>query len=126
MANLIDKMEFIAQSTYCKKLEELNVSELHLALGQAVMGEYSDNWKKSKAKHNSARRAYYFSAEFLMGRMIFNNLFCLGILGDVTKLLAKKGIDINMLEDVEDPLDTYAHVWTSMLLEIPIVPSFLV
>lgn len=102
MANLIDKMEFIAQSTYCKKLEELNVSELHLALGQAVMGEYSDNWKKSKAKHNSARRAYYFSAEFLMGRMIFNNLFCLGILGDVTKLLAKKGIDINMLEDVED------------------------
>ena len=37
-----------------------------------------------------------------MGRMMYNNLYCLGILEDVTKLLKKKGIDINVFEDIDD------------------------
>ncbi|MGN0502090.1 MAG: glycogen phosphorylase, partial [Ruminococcus sp.] len=96
MGNIMEKLELTAQSMYCKKVEELTPSELHLSLGKAVMGEIADNWAKSKAKHNSERRAYYFSAEFLMGRMMYNNLYCLGILEDVTKMLKKKGIDINV------------------------------
>ena len=98
----MEKLELTAQSMYCKKVEELNASELHLALGKAVMGEIAPDWSKSKAKHNKARRAYYFSAEFLMGRMMYNNLYCLGILEDVTKLLKKKGIDINVFEEIDD------------------------
>ena len=42
------------------------------------------------------------SAEFLMGRMMYNNLYCLGILDEVKKLLKKKGIDINVFEDIDD------------------------
>ena len=102
MGNIMEKLELTAQSMYCKKVEELNASELHLALGKAVMGEIAPDWSKSKAKHNKARRAYYFSAEFLMGRMMYNNLYCLGILEDVTKLLKKKGIDINVFEEIDD------------------------
>ena len=98
----MEKLELTAQSMYCKKVEELTASELHLALGKAVMGEIAPNWAKSKAKHNSERRAYYFSAEFLMGRMMYNNLYCLGILDEVTKLLKKKGIDINVFEEIDD------------------------
>ena len=102
MSNIMEKLELTAQSMYCKKIEELTASELHLALGKAVMGEIASNWAKSKAKHNSERRAYYMSAEFLMGRMMYNNLYCLGILDEVKKLLKKKGIDINVFEDIDD------------------------
>ncbi len=102
MSNIMEKLELTAQSMYCKKIEDLTASELHLALGKAVMGEIAPNWAKSKAKHNSERRAYYMSAEFLMGRMMYNNLYCLGILDEVKKLLKKKGIDINVFEDIDD------------------------
>lgn len=102
MSNIMEKLELTAQSMYCKKIDELTASELHLALGKAVMGEIAPNWAKSKAKHNSERRAYYMSAEFLMGRMMYNNLYCLGILDEVKKLLKKKGIDINVFEDIDD------------------------
>ncbi|MDO4829852.1 MAG: glycogen/starch/alpha-glucan phosphorylase [Clostridia bacterium] len=102
MGNIMEKLELTAQSMYCKKVEELTPAELHLSLGKAVMGEIAPNWENSKAKHNSNRRAYYFSAEFLMGRMMYNNLYCLGILDDVKKLLKKKGIDINVFEDIDD------------------------
>ena len=102
MSNIMEKLELTAQSMYCKKIEELTPSELHLSLGKAVMGEIADNWEASKAKHNSERRAYYFSAEFLMGRMMYNNLYCLGILDDVKKMLKKKGVDINVFEDIDD------------------------
>ena len=102
MGNIMEKLELTAQSMYCKKIEELTASELHLALGKAVMGEIAPDWAASKAKHNSERRAYYMSAEFLMGRMMYNNLYCLGILDEVKKLLKKKGIDINVFEDIDD------------------------
>ena len=102
MGNIMEKLELTAQSMCCKKIEELTASELHLALGKAVMGEIAPDWAASKAKHNSERRAYYMSAEFLMGRMMYNNLYCLGILDEVTKLLKKKGIDINVFEDIDD------------------------
>ncbi len=102
MANIMEMLELTAQSMYCKTVPELTASELHLALGKAVMGEIAPNWAKSKAKHDSERRAYYFSAEFLMGRMMYNNLYCLGVLEDVTKMLKKKGIDINVFEDIDD------------------------
>ena len=102
MGNIMEKLELTAQSMYCKTVEELTASELHLALGKAVMGEIAPNWAKSKAKHNSQRRAYYFSAEFLMGRMMYNNLYCLGILEEITKQLKKKGIDINTFEEIDD------------------------
>ncbi|MBQ1436992.1 MAG: glycogen/starch/alpha-glucan family phosphorylase, partial [Ruminococcus sp.] len=102
MGNIMEKLELTAQSMYCKSVEELTPSELHLSLGKAVMGEIAPDWAKSKAKHNSKRRAYYFSAEFLMGRMMYNNLYCLGILEDVTKLLKKKGVDINVFEEIDD------------------------
>ncbi len=102
MGNIMEKLELTAQSMYCKQVEELTPSELHLALGKAVMGEIAPNWEASKAKHNNNRRAYYFSAEFLMGRMMYNNLYCLGILEEVKKLLKKRGVDINVFEDIDD------------------------
>ena len=36
MSNIMEKLELTAQSMYCKKIEELTPSELHLSLGKAV------------------------------------------------------------------------------------------
>lgn len=100
--SIIENLELTAQNEYCKTLKELSPAELHLCLGRAMMGEIAPVWEKSKKKHASKRRAYYFSAEFLMGRMIYNNLYCMGILDSTKKLLKTKGVDINVFEDIDD------------------------
>lgn len=99
---VLDKLELTAKTDYCKTIEELSVPELHESLGKAIMGEIAERWTAAKNVHADNRRAYYFSAEFLMGRMMYNNLFCLGILDEVKSMLAKKGIDINVFEDIDD------------------------
>ena len=102
MSISIETITTIAQSAYGTKLKHLTVPQLHYVIGKAIMGHIADNWTKSKKKHDEGRRAYYFSAEFLMGRMIYNNLYCAGILNEVKDLLKSKGIDINCFEEIED------------------------
>ena len=102
MGNLMDELKLTSQALYCEKPEDLTTAQLHNALGKVVQTEIADNWSKSKKKHASGRRAYYFSAEFLMGRMMYNNLYCLGILDETKALLKKKGIDINVFEEIDD------------------------
>lgn len=48
------------------------------------------------------RNAYYLSMEFLIGRSFFNNLMELGVLEETREILAAKGIDINVFEEIED------------------------
>ncbi len=102
MSITMDQITEIAKAAYCTKPKNLTTEQLHLVIGKAVMGEIADNWTKARKKHAEGRRAYYFSAEFLMGRMFYNNLYCMGILDEVRDLLKSKGIDINQFEDIED------------------------
>ena len=102
MSITIGKIRDFAKSAFGTKLEHLTVSQLHYIIGKSVMGEITENWTKSKAKHAVSRRAYYFSAEFLMGRMFYNNLYNLGILDKVKEILASQDIDINCFEEIED------------------------
>ena len=48
------------------------------------------------------RNAYYLSMEFLIGRSFYNNLMELGVLEETREILAEKGIDINVFEEIED------------------------
>ncbi|MDA6816052.1 glycogen/starch/alpha-glucan phosphorylase, partial [Escherichia coli] len=53
----------------------------------------------------AARRgscACYLSVEFLVGRAFYNNLMEAGILEDVQKILAEKGVDIADFEQIGD------------------------
>ncbi len=102
MGITMEQLNSISKCAFCKKPKDLTVEQLHLVLGKAMMGEIADNWQKSKKRHEDGRRAYYFSAEFLMGRMIYNNLYCMGILNETKELLKSKGIDINQFEEISD------------------------
>ena len=88
--------------TYDVSLQEATPQELHEALGQAVMMAISDNWNRSKHTRMHQRKAYYISAEYLIGRLVYSNLYHLGILDEMKQLFAERGVDLAVLEDVED------------------------
>jgi len=83
-------------------LREATAQELHEALGEAVMMAISDNWNHSKHLRMHQRKAYYISAEYLIGRLVYSNLYNLGILGEMKKLFAERGVDLAILEEIED------------------------
>ena len=55
-----------------------------------------------KEQRPVVKNAYYLSMEFLIGRSFFNNLMELGVLDETRNILAQKGIDINIFEEIED------------------------
>ena len=83
-------------------LDKATAVQLHTALSQAAMQALTPEWVKCEEKRAQERGAYYLSMEFLMGRMVYNNLYCLGLLDEAKKLLAERGVDIACMEDVED------------------------
>ncbi|MBQ9309120.1 MAG: glycogen/starch/alpha-glucan family phosphorylase, partial [Clostridia bacterium] len=83
-------------------LEEANAVQLHNALSQACMEEISENWIASEEKRKNHRQAFYLSAEYLTGRMVFNNLFGMQVLDEARALLSARGVDLSILEDIED------------------------
>lgn len=87
---------------YDVSLKEANAQEFHDALGQAVMMAISDSWSHSKKTRMPDRKAYYFSAEYLIGRLVYSNLFNLGILDEMKALFAERGVDLAIMEDIED------------------------
>ena len=88
--------------TYDVSLKEATPEELHEALGQAVMMAISDNWSHAKKTRMPDRKAYYISAEYLIGRLVYSNMFNLGILDEMKALFAERGVDLAVLEDIED------------------------
>ena len=85
-----------------KDLQQASAWELHNALSGAAMEAIAPVWMKKEAERFPRRQAYYLSMEFLVGRLVYNNLYCMGCLDEVKALLAEKGVDIAVLEDVED------------------------
>ena len=100
--NILKWTEAQLKYTYDVSLKEATPQELHEALGQAVMMAISDNWSRSKKARMHERKAYYISAEYLIGRLVYSNLFNLGILDEMKALFAERGVDLAVLEDIED------------------------
>ena len=100
--NILKWTEAQLKYTYDVSLQEATPQELHEALGEAVMMAISDNWNRSKRTRMHQRKAYYISAEFLIGRLVYSNLYNLGILDEMKQLFAERGVDLAILEEVED------------------------
>ncbi|MCI8482796.1 MAG: glycogen/starch/alpha-glucan phosphorylase [Lachnospiraceae bacterium] len=56
---------------------------------------------KEKESNEGKKKIYYISAEFLIGKLLSNNLINLGIYDEVAEMLAQYGKDINLIEQVE-------------------------
>ena len=100
--NILKWTEAQLKYTYDVSLKDATPQELHEALGQAVMMAISDNWSHAKKTRMHERKAYYISAEYLIGRLVYSNLFNLGILDEMKALFSQRGVDLAVLEDIED------------------------
>ena len=100
--NIVRWTEAQLKYTYDVSLQEATPQELHEALGQAVMMAISENWNNSKHARMHNRKAYYISAEYLIGRLVYSNMYNLGILDEMKQLFAERGVDLAVLEDIED------------------------
>ena len=104
-----NKQEFVEEFTkrieenYGRSVEQSHPTERFMVLGGMVRDFAGIHWKETKEKiaADQAKQMYYFSMEFLIGRLLTNNLMNLGIYELVRDGLQDLDIDINELEDLE-------------------------
>ncbi len=74
------------------------------ALSKTIIEIISDNWEQTREKYAEGRQAHYFSAEFLEGRSMLNNLVNLGIYDQAKEALEGFGYNLtDILEEETDP-----------------------
>ena len=100
--NILKSTEAHLKYTHDVSLKDASPQALHDALGHAVMMAISDNWTYAKQQRMHGRKAYYISAEYLIGRLVYSNLYNLGILDEMKQLFADRGVDLACLEEIED------------------------
>ncbi len=82
-----------------RSVKESHITERYDILGSMVRDEASVHWKsvKENVAKNQSKQVLYFSLEFLMGRMLTNNLHNLGIYDVAAKGLKEAGFSIDEL-----------------------------
>ncbi|MBQ7994711.1 MAG: glycogen/starch/alpha-glucan phosphorylase [Bacilli bacterium] len=104
-----NKMEFKQEfekrlsEKYGKSVPDSHITERYDILGEMVRDYSGYYWRNSREdilSHNK-KQVIYFSMEFLIGRLLLNNMQNLGIYKIAKDGLAELGIDINELEDRE-------------------------
>ena len=100
--NILKMTEAQLRYKYDVTLREATPQALHEALSQSVMMSISEDWSAAKRCRSHGRRAYYFSAEYLIGRLVYSNLYNLGILDELKQTFQAAGVDLACLEEIED------------------------
>ncbi|NLY72906.1 MAG: glycogen/starch/alpha-glucan phosphorylase [Tissierellia bacterium] len=104
--NLLSKDEIIfnlkntLKSDYAVSLDHAENFEIYNSLVKVVMRLIAPNWEDD-SQERFGRTAYYLSSEYLMGRLMSNNLTNLGIEKEIRDSLEEIGLDYNELENIE-------------------------
>ena len=99
---MIERIEAYALTTFGKDFIYCDDKEKYIALVKALMEDIIPKWNASLKKHEDEKKAYYLSAEYLMGRALSNNLINMNIQSEVKELLEEWGIDYNRIEEAEE------------------------
>ncbi|MBO0476924.1 glycogen/starch/alpha-glucan phosphorylase [Vagococcus sp. DIV0080] len=91
------------QERFQLSVEDASDQELYETLGRLVTSHYSKNWKDTWEERTEfkQKQMYYFSIEFLPGKMLKNNLLNLGMLDTVEAGLKELGIELEDLVEEE-------------------------
>lgn len=92
----MEKLSNYIKEKIKKDLTELSNEEIYINLL-----DYVKELVKTKKKNTSKRKVYYISAEFLIGKLLSNNLINLGIYQEVKEELNSYGKSISEIEDIE-------------------------
>ena len=85
-----------------EELQKLNVDNKDAITLYREISELAMDSLRERISPPAERNAYYLSIEYLLGRSFYNNLMELGVLDSTKRILAEKGIDINVFEEIED------------------------
>ncbi len=97
--SFIEHVEF----TRGKNFDSSNTYDRYLALAFTVRDRLAHAWVKSQRRYyaEDTKRAYYLSAEYLLGRALGNNLINMGLWNEVRDALRELGIDLTTLLELE-------------------------
>ncbi|SFB79592.1 starch phosphorylase [Brevinema andersonii] len=86
-----------------KTPEEATSEDIYQAVSEAIMAYIAVDWTNTKNKiaASEAKQAFYFSAEFLMGRAFDNNIINFGLQHGIIEMLEDLHLDLNLIEDQE-------------------------
>lgn len=85
-----------------KDINEVSTVEKYDGLSLAIMSDINDDWIKTIKEDKYKRKAYYFSAEFLIGRSLGNNILNYGLYEEVKDAIDDLNVSIGAIEDVEE------------------------
>lgn len=91
-------VNLILEMDYGKSIKEASVTELYNAVSKAALRTIGNDWGSDSDK----KKVCYLSMEFLIGRMIYSNLYNMGLLGQFIELMTENNLDIRMFEEIED------------------------
>ena len=90
------KLTNILQTQFNKTIEDCTNEELYTGLLMLVK-----NLSNDRKPTSTPRKLYYISAEFLIGKLLSNNLINLGIYNEIKTLLADNGKNLSDIEEIE-------------------------
>lgn len=101
---LKERMISHLRANYGKDMDTAEAYECWQALSRTVMEILAPRWEQSRKRYQNQKQAHYFSAEFLIGRSLANNLINLGIYEDAEAVCRELGFALADIEAEEiDP-----------------------
>lgn len=91
------------EKRYIVALQDASTRQKYNVLGEMVSEVIAENWMNTKnvLSNNDLKEVHYFSMEFLMGRLVTNNIMNLGLRNVIEKGLEIEGLDLNEIEHYE-------------------------
>ncbi len=83
---------------YKTTVKEANTVQLYQAVSKAAVKSLDKEW----GLNSTEKKVCYLSAEFLVGRLVYSNLYNMGLLNQFSELMHENSLDIRVLEDIED------------------------
>ena len=91
-----ERIQQLLKEKFGRGIDQCTKSEIFDALMRLTREELN-----SRPRIQGKKKLYYISAEFLMGKLLSNNLINLGIYGEVEKILEKHKISLPEIEEME-------------------------
>ena len=95
------KIETTLKDLLNKEIKDSSNEELYIALLKLSKDMINEKRATFKTK-NDGKKLYYISAEFLIGRLLADNMINLGIYDELKELLKQNGKDLNIIEELEN------------------------
>lgn len=100
--DLKNNIEKYLKVKYGKRLKDAIDYEIYNALSMSLLEYIVDDWNDTQELYSQSKQAFYFSAEYLMGRALGNNLINMGVYKEVKGVLDQLDIDLNRIEEIEE------------------------